>query len=89
MLHGEEAEAAPADLSGARPAAALNKGKTHMVRLLGFLVGLGFVVVAAWSLLWGVDRLSSASRTRRPSSTASTSEPRDVAFSFDGPFGTI
>ena len=25
-----------------------------MVRFFGFLVGLGFVVVAAWSLLWGV-----------------------------------
>ena len=25
-----------------------------MVRFLGFLVGLGFVGVAAWSLLWGV-----------------------------------
>ena len=24
-----------------------------MVRFLGFLVGLGFVFVAGWSLLWG------------------------------------
>ena len=57
-----------------------------MVRFLGFLVGLGFVAVAAWSLLWGVI----AYVTEPPEKTAEQLfhlEPRDVAYSFDGPFG--
>src|ERR1044072_1928366 len=57
-----------------------------MVRILGFLVGLGFVGVAAWSLLWGVV----AYVGNPPAETAEHRlhvEPRDVSYSFDGPFG--
>ena len=54
-----------------------------MVRILGFLVGLGFVGVAAWSLLWGViaclarrpaahGGASSSTRSRATSHSAST-----------------
>jgi len=58
-----------------------------MVRLLGILIGLGFVLVAAWSLGWGV----AAYVSDPPKPTVEHEfhqEPRDVAFSFDGPFGT-
>src|SRR5215213_2463038 len=58
-----------------------------MVRLLGILIGLGFVAVAAWSLGWGVYSYIS-----EPPETSIErrfhQEARDVAFSFDGPFGT-
>jgi ubiquinol-cytochrome c reductase cytochrome c1 subunit len=57
-----------------------------MVRILGFLVGLGFVGVAAWSLLWGVI----AYIDEPPVETAEHAfheEPRDVDFSFEGPLG--
>ena len=57
-----------------------------MVRFLGFLVGLGFVAVAAWSLLWGVI----AYVGDPPEETAEHRlhrEPGDIAYSFDGPFG--
>ena len=57
-----------------------------MVRILGFLVGLGFVGVAAWSLLWGVIAVS---REGLPHTVEHQfhEHPRDVAYSFDGPFG--
>jgi ubiquinol-cytochrome c reductase cytochrome c1 subunit len=57
-----------------------------MVRILGFLVGLGFVGVAAWSLLWGVI----AYVQEPPVETVEHRfhhHPRDAAYSFDGPFG--
>ena len=57
-----------------------------MVRILGFLVGLGFVAAAAWSLLWGVI----AYVGEPPVATAEQihhEEPRHVSYSFDGPFG--
>jgi len=57
-----------------------------MVRILGFLVGLGFVAVAAWSLLWGVI----AYVVDPPEETVEhrfVEHPRDIAYSFDGPFG--
>jgi len=57
-----------------------------MVRILGFLVGLGFVGVAAWSLLWGAI----AYIADPPHETVEHEfheHPRDVAFSTDGPFG--
>jgi ubiquinol-cytochrome c reductase cytochrome c1 subunit len=57
-----------------------------MVRVLGFLVGLGFVGVAAWSLLWGVI----AYIDEPPEETVEHrfhEHARDVSFSFDGPFG--
>ncbi len=59
-----------------------------MVRILGFLVGLGFVGVAAWSLLWGVI----AYIDERPRETAEHrfhEEPESASFSFDGPLGTF
>ena len=57
-----------------------------MVRILGFLVGLGFVGVAAWSLLWGVI----AYIGEPPQETvehAFHEHPRDIDFTFQGPFG--
>lgn len=57
-----------------------------MVRILGFLVGLGFVGVAAWSLLWGVI----AYVQDPPAETVEHrvhEHPRDISYSFDGPFG--
>ena len=58
-----------------------------MVRILGFLVGLGFVGVAAWSLLWGAIAYVSDPPAADRRARASTSMPRDVSYSFDGPFG--
>jgi ubiquinol-cytochrome c reductase cytochrome c1 subunit len=57
-----------------------------MVRILGILVGLGFVGVAAWSLLWGAV----AYIKEPPRQTVEHQfhhHPRDIAFSFDGPLG--
>ncbi len=57
-----------------------------MVRFFGFLVGLGFVGVAAWSLLWGVI----AYVGDPPQETVEHhfhEEPRDARYTFDGPFG--
>jgi ubiquinol-cytochrome c reductase cytochrome c1 subunit len=57
-----------------------------MVRILGFLVGLGFVGVAAWSLLWGVVAVS---RDGLPHTVEAQfhEHPRDISFSFSGPLG--
>src|SRR5436190_20909833 len=55
-----------------------------MVRILGFLVGLGFVGVAAWSLLWGVI----AYVGEPPAATAEHrfhEEARNISYSFNGP----
>ena len=57
-----------------------------MVRFFGFLVGLGFVLVAAWSLLWGVIAVADEGLPHTVEHEFHA-EPRDVAFSFDGPFG--
>ncbi len=57
-----------------------------MVRILGFLVGLGFVGVAAWSLLWGVIAVSSDGLPHTVEHEFHQ-EPRDISFSFDGPLG--
>jgi ubiquinol-cytochrome c reductase cytochrome c1 subunit len=54
-----------------------------MVRILGFLVGLGFVGAAAWSLLWGV----AAYVGDPPEAAEHGHHPRSIAYSFDGPFG--
>lgn len=57
-----------------------------MVRLIGIVIGLGFVFVAAWSLAWGVGAYISDP----PQKTVEHhfhQEPRDVAYSFDGPLG--
>ena len=59
-----------------------------MVRILGFLVGLGFVGVAAWSLLWGVI----AYIGDPPQATVEQQfhrEAEHASFSFDGPFGAF
>ena len=57
-----------------------------MVRLLGILIGLGFVLVAAWSLGWGVAAYVSEPHEESVEHRFHQ-EPRDVAFSFDGPLG--
>ena len=57
-----------------------------MVRIFGFLIGLGFVAVAAWSLLWGFI----AFVDEPPQETAEHrfhEEPRHISYSFEGPFG--
>ena len=57
-----------------------------MVRALGILVGLGFVGVAAWSLIWGVI----AYLQEPPQETVEHhyhEHPRAIAFSFEGPLG--
>ncbi len=57
-----------------------------MVRILGFLVGLGFVGFAAWSLLWGA--IAYVQDPPRPTvEHAFHHHARDVSYSFDGPFG--
>lgn len=57
-----------------------------MVRILGFLVGLGFVGVAGWSLMWGVIAFASEGLPHSVEH-AFHEEPRDIAYSFAGPFG--
>jgi len=57
-----------------------------MIRLLGILIGLGFVLVAAWSLVWGVAAYISEPHEETVEHRFHQ-EPRDIAFSFDGPFG--
>jgi ubiquinol-cytochrome c reductase cytochrome c1 subunit len=54
-----------------------------MVRILGFLVGLGFVGAAAWSLLWGVIAYIGSP----PAEAVAHEEPRSISYSFDGPLG--
>jgi ubiquinol-cytochrome c reductase cytochrome c1 subunit len=57
-----------------------------MVRPIGFLVGLGFVGVLLWSLLWGVVAYVS----EPPAKTVEHEfhlAPKEVSFSFDGPLG--
>jgi len=57
-----------------------------MVRILGPIVGLGFVGVLLWSLMWGA-----ISYVQEPPVPTAEHEfhllPKDVAYSFDGPFG--
>jgi ubiquinol-cytochrome c reductase cytochrome c1 subunit len=57
-----------------------------MVRFLGILVGLGFVGVAAWSLLWGVIAVSKEGLPH-DELHAFHKAPKHVAYSFEGPFG--
>ena len=57
-----------------------------MIRLLGILIGLGFVAVATWSLGWGVYAYATEEHVESAEHRFHL-EPRDVAFSFDGPFG--
>jgi ubiquinol-cytochrome c reductase cytochrome c1 subunit len=57
-----------------------------MVRLLGILIGLGFVLVATWSLGWGVAAYISDPHEESVEHRFHE-EPRDIHFSFDGPMG--
>ncbi|HEX8624503.1 MAG TPA: cytochrome c1 [Allosphingosinicella sp.] len=57
-----------------------------MVRLLGILIGLGFVLVTSWSLGKGVSKYLKAPHEETVEHRFHV-EPRHVAFSFDGPFG--
>ena len=57
-----------------------------MVRLLGILTGLGFVIVAAISLFTGVFTYLGEPH-EETAEHAFHLHPRDAAFSFDGPFG--
>jgi len=58
-----------------------------MVRILGFLVGLGFVGLAAWSLLWGV--IAYVQDPPRPTVEHEFHKHarHDISYSFDGPLG--
>jgi ubiquinol-cytochrome c reductase cytochrome c1 subunit len=59
-----------------------------MVRLIGALVGLGFILVLVVSLISG----AAAFVSDPPEETVEHrfhEEPREVAFSFEGPFGTF
>ena len=58
-----------------------------MVRFFAFLVGLGFVAVAGWSLLWGAIAYVGEEH-EETAEHAFHLEPKHVGFSFDGPFGT-
>lgn len=57
-----------------------------MIRLLGILIGLGFVAVASWSLGWGAYAYLSEPHEESVEHRFHQ-QPRDIAFSFDGPFG--
>lgn len=57
-----------------------------MVRLLGILIGFGFVLVTSISLGWGVYAYITEEHEESVEHRFHV-EPRDIAFSFDGPFG--
>jgi ubiquinol-cytochrome c reductase cytochrome c1 subunit len=57
-----------------------------MVRILGFLVGLGFVGVAAWSLLWGIVTVLDEGLPHTVEHEFHL-EPRHASYTFEGPFG--
>jgi ubiquinol-cytochrome c reductase cytochrome c1 subunit len=57
-----------------------------MVRIIGFLVGLGFVLVASWSLLWGAYAFATQERERHVEHEFHK-HPRHANFSFEGPLG--
>jgi ubiquinol-cytochrome c reductase cytochrome c1 subunit len=57
-----------------------------MVRLIAFLVGLGFVAVATWSLLWGAIAYVSEPHEETAEHRFHR-EPRNISLASDGPFG--
>ena len=57
-----------------------------MVRILGFLVGLGFVGVAAWSLLWGAIAFLGEERVESVEHKFHK-HAKPLALASDGPFG--
>ena len=57
-----------------------------MVRIFGILIGIGFVFVAFWSLVWGtIEYLGS--EHRETAAHQFHQAPRNFAFATDGPFG--
>ncbi len=61
-----------------------------MVRPLGILAGLGFVSVVLWSFLWGVIAyVSDPPKQTAEHWVVEHRAPKEVSFSFDGPFGTF
>jgi ubiquinol-cytochrome c reductase cytochrome c1 subunit len=57
-----------------------------MVRILGILVGLGFVLAAGWSFGKGAA-VYLGSPHEQTAEQRYHEEPRDISYSFDGPFG--
>ena len=57
-----------------------------MVRLISILVGLGFVGVATWSLLWGVIAYLSEEHVETNEHRFHLA-PKEVSFTHQGPFG--
>ncbi|HCC28032.1 MAG TPA: cytochrome c1, partial [Erythrobacter sp.] len=57
--------------------------KLLSIRLVAILVGLGFALIALYSFVLGAY----AWMTEEPAGHLPYEEPRDIAFSFDGPFG--
>ena len=58
-----------------------------MVRLIAILVGLGFVAVAGWSLLWGAVTFLTEPAPAHPEREFHL-DPKHAGFSFEGPTGT-
>jgi ubiquinol-cytochrome c reductase cytochrome c1 subunit len=58
-----------------------------VVRLIAILVGLGFVLVAGWSLANGVYAFFTEEPAAHPEREFHL-HPRQAGFSFEGPFGT-
>jgi ubiquinol-cytochrome c reductase cytochrome c1 subunit len=59
-----------------------------MVRVIGFFIGLGFVAVAAWSLLWGAIAYVQ-DPPEKSVEARFHKHPKHVSFASDGPFGTF
>ena len=57
-----------------------------MVRIFAILIGLGFVGVAAWSLLWGAITYVSEPHEETAEHRFHL-EPRNISFPHEGPFG--
>lgn len=57
-----------------------------MARLIGIFVGLGFVLVAGWSLLWGVIAFATTEQ-EKPLAYKYHDHPKHVSFGWEGPFG--
>ena len=58
-----------------------------MIRIIGFLVGLGFTGVVLWSFMWGAIT-AATTETQETAEHAFYKYPKDVAFAHDGPFGS-
>jgi ubiquinol-cytochrome c reductase cytochrome c1 subunit len=57
-----------------------------MTRLIGIIVGLGFVGVAFWSFMWGLIAYLTTEH-HEDAAHALHQEPRAISFPTDGPFG--